>query len=79
MYKRQNENLGTYGGKTVGDIYGATEKEQSTSTKYKTVYRSEEHTSELQSLRRISYAVFCLKKKSIFLWTFLYFLLSCEL
>src|SRR3546814_9538222 len=30
--------------------------------KYK---RSEEHTSELQSLMRISYAVFCLKKKKI--------------
>src|SRR3546814_4478684 len=29
---------------------------------YKT--RSEEHTSELQSLMRISYAVFCLKKKN---------------
>src|SRR3546814_3134555 len=28
------------------------------------VGRSEEHTSELQSLMRISYAVFCLKKKS---------------
>src|SRR3546814_1439537 len=28
------------------------------------VYRSEEHTSELQSLMRISYAVFCLKKKN---------------
>src|SRR3546814_1021387 len=28
-------------------------------------YRSEEHTSELQSLMRISYAVFCLKKKII--------------
>src|SRR3546814_5964626 len=28
-----------------------------------TLYRSEEHTSELQSLMRISYAVFCLKKK----------------
>src|SRR3546814_3237973 len=28
-----------------------------------TAYRSEEHTSELQSLMRISYAVFCLKKK----------------
>src|SRR3546814_8001607 len=28
-------------------------------------YRSEEHTSELQSLMRISYAVFCLKKKTI--------------
>src|SRR3546814_5177560 len=28
------------------------------------VRRSEEHTSELQSLMRISYAVFCLKKKT---------------
>src|SRR3546814_5227277 len=27
-------------------------------------FRSEEHTSELQSLMRISYAVFCLKKKT---------------
>src|SRR3546814_7187900 len=30
-----------------------------------TIVRSEEHTSELQSLMRISYAVFCLKKKII--------------
>src|SRR3546814_7583601 len=29
----------------------------------RTGWRSEEHTSELQSLMRISYAVFCLKKK----------------
>src|SRR3546814_4830615 len=28
-------------------------------------WRSEEHTSELQSLMRISYAVFCLKKKTV--------------
>src|SRR3546814_3468794 len=28
--------------------------------------RSEEHTSELQSLMRISYAVFCLKKQNIY-------------
>src|SRR3546814_3099584 len=28
------------------------------------IHRSEEHTSELQSLMRISYAVFCLKKKN---------------
>src|SRR3546814_5161668 len=28
------------------------------------IVRSEEHTSELQSLMRISYAVFCLKKKT---------------
>src|SRR3546814_4495930 len=32
-------------------------------THFYTKRRSEEHTSELQSLMRISYAVFCLKKK----------------
>src|SRR3546814_8934898 len=32
-------------------------------TKFTRLPRSEEHTSELQSLMRISYAVFCLKKK----------------
>src|SRR3546814_1530322 len=32
---------------------------------YEPGFRSEEHTSELQSLMRISYAVFCLKKKKI--------------
>src|SRR3546814_10514801 len=31
---------------------------------YLLIGRSEEHTSELQSLMRISYAVFCLKKKT---------------
>src|SRR3546814_3077967 len=34
-----------------------------TGAAYSTSDRSEEHTSELQSLMRISYAVFCLKKK----------------
>src|SRR3546814_7210596 len=34
------------------------------STAWKRRYRSEEHTSELQSLMRISYAVFCLNKKN---------------
>src|SRR3546814_5758667 len=33
--------------------------------------RSEEHTSELQSLMRISYAVFCLKKKTKITTTYL--------
>src|SRR3546814_5029971 len=33
-----------------------------------TIGRSEEHTSELQSLMRISYAVFCLKKKRFALY-----------
>src|SRR3546814_4640538 len=32
-------------------------------------HRSEEHTSELQSLMRLSYAVFCLKKKNKYLTT----------
>src|SRR3546814_4515059 len=34
-----------------------------TPTGWRRVMRSEEHTSELKSLMRISYAVFCLKKK----------------
>src|SRR3546814_7919452 len=34
--------------------------------------RSEEHTSELQSLMRISYAVFCLKKKNNNTWDIRY-------
>src|SRR3546814_8727243 len=34
-------------------------------SRHQHVLRSEEHTSELQSLMRISYAVFCLKKKMI--------------
>src|SRR3546814_3899593 len=38
-------------------------KKQGLPTCHPTV-RSEEHTSELQSLMRISYAVFCLKKKT---------------
>src|SRR3546814_6131452 len=37
--------------------------EQGYAAQRETTYRSEEHTSELQSLMRISYAVFCLKKK----------------
>src|SRR3546814_8839458 len=36
---------------------------QSTRSPHCSAARSEEHTSELQSLMRISYAVFCLKKK----------------
>src|SRR3546814_4674345 len=38
--------------------------ERQTLTELAAVPRSEEHTSELQSLMRISYAVFCLKKKT---------------
>src|SRR3546814_5419227 len=38
--------------------------------------RSEEHTSELQSLMRISYAVFCLKKKKHATDTYIYNLMK---
>src|SRR3546814_2123928 len=38
--------------------------------------RSEEHTSELQSLMRISYAVFFLKKKFLITFPFFFFLLT---
>src|SRR3546814_5613230 len=41
------------------------------------IRRSEEHTSELQSLMRISYAVFCLKKKKhLILTRFTYILID---
>src|SRR3546814_20446631 len=43
-----------YEGYHVGTVHALTIRE----------IRSEEHTSELQSLMRISYAVFCLKKKN---------------
>src|SRR3546814_3644635 len=47
---------------TIGEIHHHT-FETGVSRKFKVYRRSEEHTSELQSLMRISYAVFCLKKK----------------
>src|SRR3546814_3014469 len=44
----------------VGDVHGRVLGPD----QIEVIRRSEEHTSELQSLMRISYAVFCLKKKS---------------
>src|SRR3546814_9369618 len=46
-----------------GFIVGARRLEVGTGRHFRFVERSEEHTSELQSLMRISYAVFCLKKQ----------------
>src|SRR3546814_4740911 len=46
------------------DIDEAVTKEAVASNRPRAWHRSEEHTSELQSLMRISYAVFCLKKKN---------------
>src|SRR3546814_5278957 len=47
-------------GKGIGDHRGNAADQQRPRRR-----RSEEHTSELQSLMRISYAVFCLKKKKL--------------
>src|SRR3546814_3057712 len=46
---------------SVDIVYAGTH--QFTAQVFHLVFRSEEHTSELQSLMRISYAVLCLKKK----------------
>src|SRR3546814_2914538 len=44
-------------------IFDCLVTQQAHVTRIDAVVRSEEHTSELQSLMRLSYAVFCLKKK----------------
>src|SRR3546814_3908900 len=51
------------GGDGRGHAADYTEKAAAVHCRLLLVMRSEEHTSELQSLMRISYAVFCLKKK----------------
>src|SRR3546814_9672419 len=57
VYKEAFEKANSFDTEVVRDALAALEME--------TFYgRSEEHTSELQSLMRISYAVFCLKKKT---------------
>src|SRR3546814_1570997 len=64
------EQSGSLDGRTYADRSGSTKLEFDddgrayfTQAGGQTIVRSEEHTSELQSLMRISYAVFCLKKK----------------
>src|SRR3546814_6851763 len=53
-----------YLGDYLATIDRTTQGDKAAALKYaSTIARSEEHTSELQSLMRISYAVFCLKKK----------------
>src|SRR3546814_1288622 len=48
----------------VYEIGNITDEDGAVFADFEGLTRSEEHTSELQSLMRISYAVFCLKKKN---------------
>src|SRR3546814_9984555 len=56
-------NLFLLGAPTARERLGTPSREKEGDGKRSPGCRSEEHTSELQSLMRISYAVFCLKKK----------------
>src|SRR3546814_2101248 len=59
-----NKELGTREKDITLAITKAIRRELLKSGRVRVALRSEEHTSELQSLMRISYAVFCLKKKN---------------
>src|SRR3546814_8066180 len=48
---------------SIGKFSGFSRRKRGSPTRHSRNGRSEEHTSELQSLMRTSYAVFCLKKK----------------
>src|SRR3546814_19927251 len=56
---------GTRAKRGMREVKMTSNKETTASTVVVGSNRSEEHTSELQSLMRISYAVFCLKKKTV--------------
>src|SRR3546814_9578661 len=63
--KGENESAPDFRLQAAGhDIGAAWKKTSEAGRAYISVTRSEEHTSELQSLMRISYAVFCLKKNN---------------
>src|SRR3546814_8475597 len=62
--QRPYRRLGRRDGRAVPDRSGNDPHRQGEIRRDPRIARSEEHTSELQSLMRISYAVFCLNKKN---------------
>src|SRR3546814_9931501 len=66
LLRKMDGVVSTRVGYSGGDVPNATYRNHGTHAEAVEIVfdpRSEEHTSELQSLMRISYAVFCLKKK----------------
>src|SRR3546814_6781219 len=63
--RRSDGTTGLIVGGLAGGVLGNVIAPGGSETLGTIIGRSEEHTSELQSLMRISYAVFCLKKKKI--------------
>src|SRR3546814_3702008 len=65
MFPTQRQLALGLGEKGAGHLRqgAARRRDQQRAEMHRWLERSEEHTSELQSLMRISYAVFCLKKK----------------
>src|SRR3546814_1892790 len=63
MYFETMENVLSNVDKTIVEVPGVQTYLPLSEVQRRTKERSEEHTSELQSLMRNSYAVFCLKKK----------------
>src|SRR3546814_7920433 len=57
------KSLTCWAARNTTDLFRPSADSTSQSTRAAAPSRSEEHTSELQSLMRISYAAFCLKKK----------------
>src|SRR3546814_4493608 len=62
--ERPDEAIGEEHAQKGADERGPDHRAQYLGRLVDRTHRSEEHTSELQSLMRISYAVFCLKKKT---------------
>src|SRR3546814_1136336 len=61
---RMNGLYAKYTGQPLERIESAMDRDTFLEADEAKTFRSEEHTSELQSLMRISYAVFCLKKQT---------------
>src|SRR3546814_10069275 len=64
LFRSAGQDAGARSGRQYGERKKRYQRQRDWRAPSSALCRSEEHTSELQSLMRISYAVFCLKKKT---------------